>query len=59
MISIICLAAVSLTGCTNLERATLIVECENLRGRVGEKCIIDVPSVAAVEITGESIHIKY
>ena len=57
----------TLTGCSAIsnkvglttEQVTLVVACEEMRGKIGNSCSITVPEDATVDVNGETIEIHY
>ena len=49
-----------LSGCTALQSTvTFKVNCQEMRGKVGNTCVIEVPDSSDVKIHGESIVVEY
>lgn len=51
------IAITLLSGCTALTTVEFSLKCKELRGRVGESCVLKVPTDADVHINGENIEI--
>lgn len=57
MKTITILTILLLSGCSSLTSVEFSLKCKELRGRVGESCILKVPNDADVYINGENIEI--
>jgi len=52
-------ATLLLSGCVNMDRVTFHMKCQEMYGRVGNNCTLDVPASSLVEIDGNNINVKY
>lgn len=52
--------SISLAGCSSFTpTVTFSVKCNEMKGRVGNTCIIEVPNSSNVQIDGEAIKVDY
>jgi len=56
---LIIIATLLLSGCVNMDRVTFLMKCQEMHGRVGNTCTLDVPASSLVEIDGNNINVKY